>query len=80
MNSKLCQTAEVELFRKLSLASEANSESFHRSRSKIEVFAKIVTKEKPFTIFAKTCIFNVWQDSEHVSEQASKVKNVSFLN
>ena len=46
----------------------------------MEFFVKIVKNEKPFTIFAKTSIFDVWQGSEYVSEMASKVKNVSFLN
>ena len=52
MNSNLCQTAETELFRESLLASEANSESFYTSR--MELFAKIVKNEKPFTNFAKS--------------------------
>ena len=56
VNSKPCQTAEIELF------------------------AIIVKNEKPFTIFAKTFILDVWQGSEYASELASKVKDVSFLN
>ena len=56
VNSKPCQTAEMELF------------------------AKIVKNEKPFTISAKTSILDVWQGSEYASELASKVKAVSFLN
>ena len=45
----------------------------------MELFAKIVKNEKPFTIFAKTSILEVWQGPEHVSEMTSKVKDVSFL-
>ena len=48
--------------------------------SKMELFAKIVKNEKPFTIFAKTSILDVWQGSEYASELASKVKAVSVLN
>ena len=58
------------------LGSEANSESFQTSE--IELFAKIVRNEKPFTIFVKTSILDVWQGSEYASELASKVKVVSF--
>ena len=43
-------------------------------------FCKNVKNEKPFTIFAKTSILDVWQGSEYASELASKVKAVSFLN
>ena len=46
----------------------------------MELFAKIVKNEKPFTIFVKTSILDVWQGSEYASELASKVKDVSFLN
>ena len=46
----------------------------------MELFAKIVKNEKPFTIFAKTCILDVWQSSEYTFELASQVKDVSFLN
>ena len=48
--------------------------------SKMELFAKIVKNEKPFTIFVKTSILDVWQVSENVSELASNVKDVSILN
>ena len=48
--------------------------------SKMELFAKLVKNEKPFIIFAKTSILDVWQGSEYVSELNSKVKDVSFLN
>ena len=47
---------------------------------KMELFAKIVKNEKPFTIFVKTSILDVWQVSENVSELASNVKDVSILN
>ena len=57
VNSKPCQTAEVELFHKFLLASEANSDSCHTSKT--ELSAKIVKDEKPFTIFAKTSILDV---------------------
>ena len=46
---------------------------------KMELFAKIVKNEKPFTIFVKTSILDVWQVSENVSELASNVKDVSIL-
>ena len=46
----------------------------------IQLFAKLVKNEKPFIIFAKTSTFDVWQDSEYVSELTSRVKDVSFLN
>ena len=46
----------------------------------MELFAKIVKKEKPFTIFANTSILYVWQGPEHVSEMTSKIKDVLFLN
>ena len=46
----------------------------------MELFAKIVKNEKPFTIFAKTSILDVWQDPKYASEFASKVKDISFLN
>ena len=48
--------------------------------SKMELFAKIVQNEKPFTIFPKTSILDVWQSSEYASELASKVKDVLFLS
>ena len=41
---------------------------------------KINFKIPPFTIFVKTSILDVWQDSEYASELASKVKDVPFLN
>ena len=46
----------------------------------MELFAKIVKSEKPFTIFVKTCILDIWQGSEYVSELATKGTDVSFLN
>ena len=45
----------------------------------MELFAKIVKKEKPFTIFVQTSILDIWQGSEYASELASKVKDLSFL-
>ena len=46
----------------------------------MELFAKIVKNENPFTIFVKTSILDVWQGSEYASELASKVTHVWFLN
>ena len=46
----------------------------------MELFRKIVKNEKPFTIFVKTSILDVWQSSGYASEFASKVTDVSFLN
>ena len=45
----------------------------------MELFAKIVKNEKPFTIFVKISMFDIWQGSEYACELASKVKDVSFL-
>ena len=45
----------------------------------MELFAKIVKKEKPFTIFVQTSILDIWQGSEYASELASKNTDVSFL-
>ena len=44
-------------FLKLSLGSETNSESCQTS--KMELFAKIVKNEMPFTMFVKTYIVDV---------------------
>ena len=55
--SKHCHAADMEFFRRSILASEANSESFQIST--MELFAKIVKNEKPFTIFAKTSNLDV---------------------
>ena len=44
----------------------------------MELFAKMVRNEKPFTIFVKTYL-DVWQGSEYASELASKGTDVSFL-
>ena len=46
----------------------------------MELFVSIVKKEKPYTIFVKTSILDVWQGSEYASDLASKVPDVSFLN
>ena len=46
----------------------------------MELCVKIVKNEKPFTIFVKTSILDVWQGSEYASELASKVTYVSYLN
>ena len=44
----------------------------------MEFFTKIVKNEKPFTIFVKTSILDVWQGSEYASELASKVRMIHF--
>ena len=36
----------------------------------------MVENEKPFTIFVKTSILNVWRGSEYASELASKVMGI----
>ena len=46
----------------------------------MELFAKIVKNQKPYTICAKTSILDVWEGSQYNAELASKVKDVSFLN
>ena len=46
----------------------------------MEIFAKIVKNEKPFTIFVKTSIWDIWQGFEYASELAAKVTDVLFLN
>ena len=46
----------------------------------MELFAKILKNDKPCTIFVKTSTLDVWQGSEYISELASKVKDVWFLN
>ena len=52
---------------------------FQRSR-KMELFAKLVKNQKPFTICVKTSVLDVWQSSEYASEFDSKVIDVSFEN
>ena len=63
---------------KSSPGSEANSESCQTS--KMALFAKINKNKKPFTIFAKISILDVWQGSAYASEMASKASDVLFLN
>ena len=46
----------------------------------MELFVKIIKKEKSLTIFVKTFIWNVWQGSVDAFELASKVMDVPFLN
>ena len=46
----------------------------------MKLFAKIVKNEKPFTVFGKTSLPDIWQGSEYASELASKVKDAAFLN
>ena len=65
-------------FRKSLLGSERKSESSQTSKKKL--FAKIANNEKPPTGFVKTTILDVWQGSVFVSQLASKVTDVSFLN
>ena len=38
----------------------------------MELFAKITKNEKPFIIFSKTSILDVWQGSEYDSELSSQ--------
>ena len=54
------------------LASEVNSEFYQNS--KMELLAKIVRSEKPFTIFPKTFILDIWQGAKCASELASKLR------
>ena len=75
VSSKPRQTSEMELF--LQVASEATSESCQTFM--MEIFVKIVKNEKPFTIFAKSSILDVWQGSEYTSEFVLKVKALLFL-
>ena len=60
------------------MGSQGNSESCQTF--KLEVFAKIVKNEKPFTVFVKPSFLDVWQGSEYGSELAFKVTGVPFLN
>ena len=62
---------------KLSLGSEANSESCQTS--KMALFAKIDKSEKPFTI-CKNLHLGCLKGSEYASELASKVSDVLYLN
>ena len=42
----------------------------------MNIFAKIVNGYKPFTIFVKGAILDVWQGSEYVTDSSSeKLKN-----
>ena len=67
----------MELFLQDFLGLQGNSESCQTS--KIELFAKKAKNEKPFTIFVKSSILDVWQGSEYASELASRVTDISFL-
>ena len=78
VNSKPCQTGEMELFPEV--VTNFRGELRILPTSKLELFAKRVKNGKPFTIFSKALILDVWQVSEYVSELASKVRDVSFLN
>ena len=44
----------------------------------MELFAKIVKKQKPFTISPKISIVDVWQGFRYAFELASKVKDISL--
>ena len=46
----------------------------------MELLAKMVKNEMPFTMFVKTYIMDVREGSEYASELASKVMDASFLN
>ena len=56
VNSKPCQTAEMELSPQVVTGFRGELRILP---SKMELFAKIVKNEKPFTIFAKTSILDV---------------------
>ena len=51
--------------KKLQSFLKASSTPFKRSRMKL--FAKIVSGSQPLTIFTKSSILNVWKDSEYTS-------------
>ena len=74
VNLKPCETPDTGFSRNSLLA--FRGEFYYTSKMKF--FAEIVKTKKLSTIFARTCIFDVWQDSEYASELASKVKDVLF--
>ena len=54
-----------------------NSESYQAP--KMELFAKIVKYKKPFTIFVKASILDIWQVPEYASDLPSKVTDLSIF-
>ena len=67
---------------KHSLTLEASSEAYSEpcQRSKIEVFAKIVKGFSFLTIFAKSSILDVCQDSELASEASNDLRKKLHLS
>ena len=61
---------------------EANSEAYSEpcQTTKIEVFAKKVNSFSFFTIFAKSSILDVEQDSEFASEASNDLHKKLFLS
>ena len=51
----------------------------HLRWSFLQKYSKTISRAL-FTIFVKTSTLDVWQGFEYISELASKVKDVSFLN
>ena len=66
VNSKPSQTSEMGLFPQVVTSFRGKLRIL--STSKMELFAKIVKNEKPFTISSKTSILDIWQGSECASE------------
>ena len=60
---------------------EANSEAYSEpcQTSKMEVFTKIVNGFSFLTIFAKSSILDVWQDSEFASEANNDLRKKLIL-
>ena len=63
------------------LTLQTNSEAYSEpcQTSKMEVFAKIMNGFSFLTIFAKSCILDVWQDSEFVSEASKDLQKKLHL-
>ena len=79
VNSRPCQIFEMQLFPQVVTGFKGDIRIFCHT-SKMELFPKIVKNKKPFTIYVKTSILDVWQGSEYASDLASKVTDVSFSN
>ena len=73
VSSKPHQTSEMELFLQVATGFRGDL----RILSNIYAFCK--NSQKPFTIFAKSSILDVWQGSEYTSEFVLKVKALLFL-
>ena len=76
VNSKPSQTAKMELFPQV--ATNFRGKIRILSTSKMVLFAKIVKNEKPFTIFVKNPILDVWQGSEYAPEWLPKLRMFHF--